>query len=295
MMAGIRLVLHRIASSLGYVAMNVVTLPYYRFFRQNTLLPILAIAKRARLRESDTELATMLSSWRDSKLHELYIVQVAGSLLAAAVIGCFSWEPRDSEHWIGPAARYCSLVLSLLAILLSVSETSIFTAVLQKESQASRGAKFYHPARNISMVCHIVGRSLPLSAKAASAPARTSFFFTESESGGDDNREKGGGRGLQQPELGESSSPAVNSIHDDLEVHVRWNMVFTWQAPIMLLAYSIIAFFVGLTVYVCAPLYNEGLGGREAAIFYLVSLGVGGFCFVWCSFWAYKSANLDES
>lgn len=57
--------------------MNLVTLPYYRFFRQNTLLPILAIANSARLRKNDIELAAMLSSWRDRKLHELYFVQVA--------------------------------------------------------------------------------------------------------------------------------------------------------------------------------------------------------------------------
>lgn len=57
--------------------MNLITLPYYRFFRQNTLLPIFAIAKAARLQKNNVELATMLSSWRDRKLHELYFVQVA--------------------------------------------------------------------------------------------------------------------------------------------------------------------------------------------------------------------------
>lgn len=39
-------------------------------------------------------------------------------------------------------------------------------------------------------------------------------------------------------------------------VEVRWNMIFTWQAPMMLMAYSAICFLGGLTVYVCAPLYD---------------------------------------
>jgi hypothetical protein len=37
---------------------------------------------------------------------------------------------------------------------------------------------------------------------------------------------------------------------------IRWKMVFTWQAPMMLMAYSVIFFMVGLTVYVCTPLFN---------------------------------------
>jgi hypothetical protein len=37
---------------------------------------------------------------------------------------------------------------------------------------------------------------------------------------------------------------------------IRWKMVFTWQAPMMLMAYSVIFFLAGLTVYVCTPLFN---------------------------------------
>ncbi|KAI0840271.1 hypothetical protein F5Y06DRAFT_294939 [Hypoxylon sp. FL0890] len=80
---------------------------------------------------------------------------------------------------------------------------------------------------------------------------------------------------------------ALSAAHDN-KVSIRWNMVFTWQAPIMLLAYSMIAFLVGLTVYVCKPLYNKGSVGREAAIFYLASLAVGGFCFVVSIYFASK-------
>ncbi|RWA08267.1 hypothetical protein EKO27_g6828 [Xylaria grammica] len=76
---------------------------------------------------------------------------------------------------------------------------------------------------------------------------------------------------------------------------IRWNMVFTWQAPTMLLAYSVIAFLMGITIYIATPLYTDdtSLGGKAAAIFYLVGLFIGGAVFVWCSFWAYRFVDLD--
>lgn len=43
------------------------------------------------------------------------------------------------------------------------------------------------------------------------------------------------------------------------EVEVRWNMVFTWQAPMMLMSYSVLFFISGLSIFVLAPLYD----GRE--------------------------------
>lgn len=276
--------------------MNLITLPYYRFFRQNTLLPIFAIAKAARLQKNNVELATMLSSWRDRKLHELYFVQVAGTLLSAAVIGCFSWEARDFEHWVGPAARYCSLVLSLFAILLSASQSFIFTTLAQRRSRSNQYLELHPSTCDIAMICRVIRNGHPPSPPKASARVRGSFFLNESESEADDDREKGekGGNEGKQPGLGESSSLAANHTSQDVKVYIRWNMVFTWQAPMMLLAYSVIAFLIGLTVYVCTPMYSEDLRGQEAAIFYLASLGVGGLCFIWCSFWAYIFVDLDE-
>lgn len=57
--------------------MNLLTFPYYRFFRQNTLFPILAIAKKVDSQESNAKLAAMLLSWWNRKLYELYFIQVA--------------------------------------------------------------------------------------------------------------------------------------------------------------------------------------------------------------------------
>lgn len=46
---------------------------------------------------------------------------------------------------------------------------------------------------------------------------------------------------------------------DFSRVDVRWNMVFTWQAPVMLMSYSTICFLSGLSIFVLTPLYD----GRE--------------------------------
>lgn len=80
--------------------MNIITLPYYRFFRQNTLLPIRSVQKLIRMGRSEDDINGILTSWQDRKLYELQYVQVAGTLLSGAVIGCFSWNVRDQEHWV---------------------------------------------------------------------------------------------------------------------------------------------------------------------------------------------------
>ena len=59
------------------VLSNGITLPYYRFYRQNTLLPILSIAKDLENREKAEVVATRLQQWRERKLQEYQLVQVA--------------------------------------------------------------------------------------------------------------------------------------------------------------------------------------------------------------------------
>lgn len=48
----------------------------------------------------------------------------------------------------------------------------------------------------------------------------------------------------------------VNPVPPPVRAEVRWNMVFTWQAPMMLLSYSLIAFVMGLTICILTPLYD---------------------------------------
>ncbi|KAI0450265.1 hypothetical protein F5B21DRAFT_517560 [Xylaria acuta] len=230
--------------------MNLVTLPYYRFFRQNTLIPIKSIIKSYEQIGETDDSHRMFAVWQDRKLVELHFVQIAATLLSGAVIGCFSWAAREREHWLGPASWYCSLILSLFAILLSSTEAFIFNTM--KSSAHSL------PLRDrMSMICNIQGS------------------IRNYELAGD--REKG-------------KSPMPRSER----ARIRWNMVFTWQAPMMLLAYSVIAFLMGTTIYIITPLYSNdtSIGGKSAAIFYLVGLFIGGAVFVWCSYWAYIFVDL---
>lgn len=53
---------------------------------------------------------------------------------------------------------------------------------------------------------------------------------------------------------GRDSAPVVTP--PPVRAEVRWNMVFTWQAPMMLLSYSLIGFVMGLTICILTPLYD---------------------------------------
>ncbi|KAI1468414.1 uncharacterized protein F4812DRAFT_471003 [Daldinia caldariorum] len=285
----LRSILSHVASLLGRTAMNIVTLPYYRSFRLNTLQPILTIADSARIRNNDAEVAELLSSWKDRKQNELYSVLMAATLLSAAVVGCCSWEARQGEHWIVPAAWHSSLVLSFFAILLSGSESFVFASLAYK----TRPFVF---ERDLSIICHVVRNSGSLQSENAlvhTPGSISSISSISSSSGGWVDRDLEEGR-KQLPRSRTSYFPDMDAVDEDVEIRIRWNMVFTWQAPIMLFVYAAIAFIVGLTAYVCVPLYSEGPYRREPAIVFLADLGMGGICFIWCSFWEFKFMGLDD-
>lgn len=110
----------------------------------------------------------------------------------------------------------------------------------------------------------------------------------------------------------------VETEESRTQVKVRWNMVFTWQAPIMLMSYSVVFFLLGLTIFVITPLYdgrdfdgesrvsdgipaqscaiwaqNNSNAEEKAAIFYIVLVAIGGATFMWCSYWSYRFVELD--
>lgn len=66
-----------VTGKIAQIATNILTLPYYRFYQQNTLLPILSIAKTVENEETDQEISAELQRWRDRKLSEFQLVQVA--------------------------------------------------------------------------------------------------------------------------------------------------------------------------------------------------------------------------
>lgn len=105
----------------------------------------------------------------------------------------------NTKHWLGPASRWSCLISSLFAILLSSSQTFIFTVI----KLSPRPPQL---SEEIAMICLV-------------------------------HRQK---------------------------ANIRWNMVFVWQAPMMLLACSVLTFIIGLCIYIATPLYADdvSLGGR---------------------------------
>ncbi|KAK4162952.1 hypothetical protein QBC43DRAFT_320748 [Cladorrhinum sp. PSN259] len=390
--------LHHLLGLLGFNFSHVFTLPYYRFYRENTLLPVLAIAKCVRDGESAERVSARISHWKDRKLGEYQFVTVASTLLSAAVIGCFSWTPRETEHWLGPGSWYASLVLSITSVLLSSSQAFIFTTLKTSPSRPTlkrelamilriRGDYHWHSSarpipnrrrRETGMTGTFYqttneypdivprdervyspshhGLDIPPSASLSfsqifrkpsvpeipaplaqgesssivdapfpphpSASLQFSPNIQKSHRDRTDTTETGTSKSthvLDQPQPRDRHDVQVLAPHistaeprgllsvpirqetEAVEmqpvVQVRWNMIFTWQAPMMLLSYSIIAFIVGLTVYICTPLYDN-LGQTwdelsKAAVVYLVACGLAGIVFVWCSFWAYKFVDLQ--
>jgi len=193
------------------------------------------------------------------------------TLLAAAVIGCFSWttpQNGSEQHWLGPAAWYCSLILSLTAVLLSSSEAFIFSAIKNappgspessSETDITRsGTMPDRLIQELAMIVHCEGRGVQ-PAGAVRMGTVSSCSIPSVNTGVPTNHTERHRSDQQQQDL-DPEEATRGSDHergaDPIRVTIRWNMVFTWQAPIMLVAYSVVAFFVGLVVYVCKPLYD---------------------------------------
>lgn len=51
-----------------------------------------------------------------------------------------------------------------------------------------------------------------------------------------------------------------------VKISVKRNMVFVWQAPMGLMAYSAIGFIIGIMVYVSTPLYDGSAFGGDAKV-----------------------------
>ncbi|KAK3984987.1 hypothetical protein QBC44DRAFT_251596, partial [Cladorrhinum sp. PSN332] len=287
----------------GLTLSNIITLPYYRFYRENTLFPVLTIAQCVRERQAPDVVSAKISNWRERKLAEYQFITVASTLLSAAVIGCFSWAPRETEHWLGPGSWYASLVLSMTSVLLASSQAFIFSAIKGSSERPSL-------SRELAMILRVHGayhddgsykaaesrRQAERVNTTGTLYSRTTEHMKPAFGGGplfdpgrlgDDDLPPRPGPSLQR------DYPESDSNLDDfvryIAVEVRWNMIFTWQAPMMLMAYSFTAFMIGLTVYITTPLYDGG----AAAIVYLVTCGLAGLVFIWCSFWAYKFVDLQ--
>ena len=56
---------------------NVITFPYYRFYRQNTLLPIVRLAKSVEDGDTADSISQRLRQWQTRKLDEYRFVQLS--------------------------------------------------------------------------------------------------------------------------------------------------------------------------------------------------------------------------
>ncbi|KAF9700007.1 hypothetical protein EKO04_001392 [Ascochyta lentis] len=127
------------------------TLPYYRLYYFNTAAPLEQIATLAS--ESPLNTAKVLraiSSWRTRKLSELQFITISCTILAAAVIGSFSWTTIEEAYWLTHGFWHSSLIFSVLGILLSASEVTVLHLLgplrrTGKESRDYDTAKKYYP------------------------------------------------------------------------------------------------------------------------------------------------------
>lgn len=118
------------------------TLPYYRLYQFNTIRPIEKIAAFASEDLPDsTKIAQALAIWRGRKLAELQFISIAVSsrclqlrtwlilrkctVLAAAVIGSFSWTTIEEAYWLTHGFWHSSLIFAILGILLCASEVTV--------------------------------------------------------------------------------------------------------------------------------------------------------------------------
>ncbi|KAF1851255.1 uncharacterized protein K460DRAFT_382724 [Cucurbitaria berberidis CBS 394.84] len=125
------------------MAVRIATLPYYRLYHFNTIDPLKNIATLAS--ESPPNAKTLqraVSSWRSRKLGELQFITISCTVLAAAVIGAFSWTTIENAYWLTHAFWHSSLILAILCILLSASEITVLHLLgpLQSISQSFRDA-----------------------------------------------------------------------------------------------------------------------------------------------------------
>lgn len=118
----------RVLAIASDVFVRLATLPYYRLYHFNTSDPLARIARLASEPEPNTKiLRRAISAWRLHKLSELQFITIACTVLAAAVIGAFSWTTLDNAYWLTYGFWHSSLMLSILGILLSASEITVLS------------------------------------------------------------------------------------------------------------------------------------------------------------------------
>lgn len=71
--------IHGITRTLLIWLANLVTFPYYRSYRENTLLPILSIVRSVKENENRDDISQKFRHWQETKIHEFQLVAVGVS------------------------------------------------------------------------------------------------------------------------------------------------------------------------------------------------------------------------
>ncbi|KAH3907617.1 hypothetical protein HBI56_180000 [Parastagonospora nodorum] len=117
--------LFRLLSLIRTICVRFGTLPYYRLYHFNTAAPISRIASIASDHPGSPRLLYAVTLWRARKLTELQFISIACAILAAAVIGAFSWTTIDQAYWLTHGFWHGSLVLSVLGLLIAAQQVTV--------------------------------------------------------------------------------------------------------------------------------------------------------------------------
>ncbi|KAF2176807.1 hypothetical protein K469DRAFT_755439 [Zopfia rhizophila CBS 207.26] len=235
---------------------QLITLPYHRFFTYNTLKPAAEILEHAargiECNSPDREkLHSLLSGWRTRKKDELIFVSVAGIAVTAIVTASFSWPSIQDSYWVASAFWYVSLMTSVCGILIAAQQISLLTLIgdLPEDPLAASSKKIKRHLNQLLVEC----------------PSRPR------------NSDEAAQEYLQQWQL-------------------SWKLIFTWQCPMMFFGYSFLCYFIGLTVVVCTPLVNKEKWGPNiyVAVTYLAASALSWGLFAYCSLGGYGAITLHE-
>ncbi|KAM7218863.1 hypothetical protein V8F06_005743, partial [Rhypophila decipiens] len=244
------------------------TLPYHRFFTYNTLLPAREIAKHASSGGVDNpsspdreHLYAIILSWRARKKDELSFAALAATVLTAIVTASFSWGNVEASVWVGPAFWYASLSTSICGIFLSAQQGSVLSLMgdLPTEESGGQNKKKKKVWERVS--ARLMRRHL--------AQIVYEVPVVQSWSG----EEQQNGRGTEST----------------ADWKISWRSIFTWQCPMMFIAYSTLFYIVGLSVVVLTPLIKEDWGENSyVAVAYAASTGLAWGLFAFCSLGGYS-------
>ncbi|KAK3321927.1 hypothetical protein B0H66DRAFT_183417 [Apodospora peruviana] len=236
---------------------QLLTLPYHRFFTYNTLRPAQEVAKHAdsgleRDAPDRAELYGVLVGWRERKKDELNFAALAATVITAIVTASFSVPNVETSHWVGPAFWYASISTSICGIFLSAQQLSMLTLMGELPE----------------------GHDMP---SAATMRRHLSQILYERKRDDCVSDEAG---------VTSSSSPSFS---------LSWRLLFTWQCPMMFIAYSTLFYVIGLTVVVCTPLIWEPWGPNSyTAIAYIASTALAWGLFAFCSLGGYSAITMHQ-